>query len=134
MNQMNRLILFDGHCNLCNQSVQFILKHEKKKDFLFASLQSEKGKSILRKHNLPDDYTESVLFLDGEKLYTKSTAALKICASLKFPWHLLRVFHVVPKFLRDWVYGWIAKNRLRWFGETESCWVMTPEYKARFLN
>jgi len=131
---MNALILFDGHCNLCNQSVQFILKHESHPQLRFASLQSETGKSILKKHKLPENYTDSVLFLQGEKLYSKSAAALKICAHLKFPWSLVRVFYIVPNFLRDWIYGWIAKNRLRWFGTTESCWVMTPEYKARFMN
>lgn len=131
---MNHLILFDGHCNLCNKSVQFILERERNKELFFTSLQSEIGKSVLNSNNLPEDYTESVLFLNDQKLYKESTAALKISAYLRFPWNGLRIFSIFPRFLRDWIYRSIAKNRLRWFGRTESCWVMTPENKKRFLT
>jgi predicted DCC family thiol-disulfide oxidoreductase YuxK len=128
------IILFDGQCNLCNKSVQFILKHERNQELQFVSLQSEQGTKILSDQGYPENYTESVLFLKNNKLYKESKAALKISAYLKFPWNALRVFYIVPTFLRNWVYRYIAKNRLHWFGKTDSCWVMTPEYKSRFLN
>jgi predicted DCC family thiol-disulfide oxidoreductase YuxK len=134
MSASRKIVLFDGYCNLCNKSVQFILERERQSDLYFASLQSDFGKDLLKAHGYPEDYVDSVLFFDGKKLFGHSRAALKIAKHLKFPWSIVRVFWLVPNFLRDIVYRNVAKNRLRWFGKTESCWVMTPEYKARFLN
>lgn len=134
MTAAKKIVLFDGHCNLCNKSVQFILERERKSDLYFASLQSDFGQTLLKAHGYPDDFVGSVLFFDGEKMFEQSRAALKIAKHLKFPWSMVRIFWIVPNFLRDVIYRYIAKNRLRWFGQTESCWVMTPEYKARFLN
>jgi len=131
---MNRIVLFDGHCNLCNKSVQFILERERQSDLYFASLQSEFGQNLLKAYGYPEDFVDSVLFFDGKKMFNQSRAALKIAKYLRFPWSMVLVFWIVPNFLRDVIYRYIAKNRLRWFGTTESCWVMTPEYKARFLN
>lgn len=128
------IILFDGNCNLCNRSVQFVLKNERNNELRFASLQSEMGQNMLQKHGLPLHYTESVLFVKDEKLFQKSTAALKICSHLKWHFRLLQVFWLLPRFLRDALYGFVAKNRLKWFGTTESCWIMEKEWRERFVD
>lgn len=127
------VVLFDGHCNLCNKSVQFILEREKDSTLLFTSLQSEAGRQILEQHGFPVDYRDSVLFLENGKLYVESAAALRIANYLKAPWSWLRVFWIVPSFLRNFVYRFIAKRRLKWFGSTDSCWVMRQEWRERFL-
>jgi predicted DCC family thiol-disulfide oxidoreductase YuxK len=131
---MKKLVLFDGHCNLCNKSVQFILNHERKPELFFASLQSDIGQAILKEHHFPANYTDSVLFFQNEQLFQQSTAALKISRYLRFPWRMVRMGYIIPRFLRDVIYRYVAKNRLRWFGETDSCWVMTKEWKERFLG
>ena len=127
------VVLFDGHCNLCNKSVQFILEREKDATVLFTSLQSETGKEILREFSYPEDYRDSVLFLENGKLYDESGAALRVAKYLKAPWSWLRIFWIVPDFLRNAIYRFIAKRRLRWFGSTDSCWIMKKEWKERFL-
>ena len=128
------IILFDGICNLCNNAVQFVLKHDKKKLFRFASLQSDFGKSILIKYALPtDNFNSFVLILNG-KAYTKSTAALSVAKMLSGPIKLLYGFIVVPAFIRNGVYNVIANNRYKWFGKKESCMLPSPDVAARFLN
>ncbi|TMI97370.1 MAG: thiol-disulfide oxidoreductase DCC family protein [Bacteroidetes bacterium] len=121
------VILFDGVCNLCSGSVQFILKRDKEKRFLFASLQSTYGQSLLKQLDLPTELYE------GGKVFTRSTAALKMFSQLK-GWSWVKIFWVVPKFIRDAVYNLIAKNRYKWFGKKEECWLPTPDLKARFLD
>lgn len=130
----NPIILFDGICNLCNSSVQFIIKHDKKKQFRFASLQSTFGQSVLKKYNLPDNDFTSFILLENENLYTRSTAALKIFKHLNGIWPFFYAFIVVPKNLRDWGYNIVAKNRYKWFGKQESCWVPTPELQSLFIS
>lgn len=110
---MKNIVIFDGHCNLCNKSVQFILQHERSADLYFASLQSEFGQTILKKHGFPENYTDSVLFFQNEQLFQQSTAALKISRYLRFPWRMVRMGYIIPRFLRDVIYRYIAKNRLR---------------------
>ena len=127
------LILFDGACNLCNKSVQFVLLREKGQELFFASLQSTVGQEILTHFGLHPDYTDSVLFLEKGKLHQESLAALKVCKYLKMPWRLLVIFRIIPRFLRDIVYKYIARNRIKWYGSTERCWIMTPEWRSRFL-
>lgn len=127
------VILFDGVCNLCRGSVQFILKRDKGKKFLFASLQSNYGQELLKQFNLPvDTFNSFILFEDG-KLFTRSTAALKMFSQLD-GWKWVKILSIVPKFLRDAVYNLIAKNRYKWFGKKEECWVPTPDLKSRFLE
>lgn len=138
MNQANldqqKIIIFDGICNLCNESVVLILQNEAKPVFKFASIQSESGKELLHRCGLPDEYSEAVVLIDCGKLYLGSTAALKIGQTLKFPWSLAaHAGLVIPKFLRDWVYRQIAKHRYRWFGKRDVCMVPTEGLKARFL-
>jgi len=129
----NPVILFDGVCNLCSASVQFILKRDKEKRFSFASLQSTYGQGLLKQFDLSTDVFNSfILFQDGNIL-TRSTAALKMFSQLK-GWGWVKIFLVVPKFIRDGIYNLVAKNRYKWFGKKEECWVPTPELKARFLD
>ena len=129
----NPLILFDGVCNLCTGSVKFVLKRDKEKKFTFASLQSTTGQKLLSQFNLPNNtFNSFILYQDG-KMYTRSTAALKLFQQLK-GWKWVKIFWIVPKFIRDAVYNLIARNRYKWFGKKEECWLPTPELKARFLD
>ena len=127
------VILFDGVCNLCTGSVQFILKRDNKKKFLFASLQSNYGQDLLKQFDLPTNtFNSFILYQDG-KMHTRSTAALKMFQQLK-GWTLVKIFWIVPAFIRDGLYNLIANNRYKWFGKKETCWLPTPELKARFLE
>ncbi len=128
------IILFDGVCNLCNAAVQFVVRHDKKKLFVFASLQSEVGKQLLSEHILPGSDLRTFILIEHNKLYSRSSAALKVSKKLSGIWPVLYVFILVPPFIRDAIYNFIAKNRYRWFGKKEECMIPTPELKARFLN
>lgn len=125
------IVLFDGICGLCNRSVKFILKKEKTNDLLFSPLQSEFAKAQLSNFNIQ---TDSIVYIHNNKAYTKSGAALRLCLQLKYFWPLMAVFLIVPSFIRDYVYDFIAKNRITWFGTAEYCEVMTPEIKSRFIE
>jgi predicted DCC family thiol-disulfide oxidoreductase YuxK len=127
------VILFDGVCNLCTGSVRFILKRDKEKRFSFASLQSAYGQDILKQFALPTDVFNSFILLQDGKIFTRSTAALKMFSQLK-GWGWVKILWIFPRFVRDAVYNLIAKNRYKWFGKKEECWVPTPELKARFLD
>ena len=130
-----RIILFDGVCNLCNGSVIFILRHERGAEFRFASIQSATGKELLELYGFPADYSEAVILIDKTKIQTGSTAALKIGQRLKFPWSFLATMGlIVPRFIRDWVYAQIAKHRYGWFGKRDVCMVPTANLRARFLE
>jgi predicted DCC family thiol-disulfide oxidoreductase YuxK len=131
--QEKKTILFDGVCNLCNGSVVFIIKRDKKDVFRFAAIQSEEGQQLIQKHNIDTSKVDSILLLDGVTYYTKSTAALKIARHLKGGYPLLYGFMILPRFFRNWVYDIIARNRYKWFGKKESCMIPTPELKAKFL-
>jgi predicted DCC family thiol-disulfide oxidoreductase YuxK len=132
--KQQKIILFDGICNLCNRLVIFILKHEKEPAFRFASIQSEAGRELLEWCGLPGDFTEAIVFSDRGTIYLGSTAALKIGQHLKFPWSLLSYTgFIVPRSVRDWAYRQTARHRYRWFGKREVCMVPTESLKARFL-
>lgn len=126
------IILFDGVCNLCNSSVQFVIKHDKKEVFQFSSLQSDFGQQILEQNGLSGINLFSLILLDKGNIYTQSTAVLRIAKKLGGFWSLLYAFIIVPKFLRNGIYNWIARNRYKWFGKQEACWVPTEELKKRF--
>ena len=128
------VILFDGVCNLCTGSVQYVIKHDPKRLFRFASLQSEFGQKILSDHQLPANTFNSFILLDDKKIYTRSTAALLVAKRLKGIMKLLYVFMIVPTFIRDAVYNIVAKNRYRWFGKKTECWLPTPELNSLFIN
>jgi predicted DCC family thiol-disulfide oxidoreductase YuxK len=132
--KQQKIILFDGICNLCNGSVLFVLEREKSPIFQFASIQSETGKELLKRCGLPPDYNRAVVLIDNEKFYLGSTAALKIGQGLRFPWSMLSsTGFLVPKFIRDWIYSLIAKNRYEWFGKRDTCMMPDQNLKARFL-
>jgi predicted DCC family thiol-disulfide oxidoreductase YuxK len=130
----SHIILFDGVCNLCNKSVQRVLKNDTKNLFKFAALQSNVGQELLKKFNLPTESFGSFVLLQNDKVYLKSTAALTVAKQLSGPIKLLYAFIIVPLFIRDFVYNIIAKNRYKWFGRQATCMVPTAEIKAKFLN
>ncbi len=129
-----KLILFDGVCNLCNASIQYIIKHDRKDVFRYAALQSEIGKKIIEQYEIDTAETDSILLYSKENGITyKSTAALKIASQLAFPLNLMIIFMVVPAFIRNWVYDFIAKNRYKWYGKKDECMIPTSELKSKFL-
>ncbi|KPB04421.1 thiol-disulfide oxidoreductase DCC family protein [Bacillus sp. CHD6a] len=132
-NTEHSILLFDGVCNLCNALVPFVIQRDKGSTFKFASLQSEVGQTILKEHSLPVDQFDSFYFVDGNKLYTKSTADLKVAKNLDGGWKLFYPLILIPKPIRDMIYSFIAKNRYRWFGKKDQCMLPNPEMKKRFL-
>ena len=128
------IILFDGVCNLCNAAVQFVIRHDKSEQFIFASLQSDTGKRILSENSLPESDLKSFILVEENKVYTRSSAALRVAKKLNGILPALYVFMLVPSFIRDGVYNLIAKNRYKWFGRKDECLLPSPELKARFLN
>ncbi len=128
------VVLFDGVCNLCNRSVRFILARDPGGIFKFAPLQSDAGKNIIKRFNIPSDKYGSFVFLENGVFYTKSTAALRLLNKLGGFWQLLYFLIVIPAPLRDAVYDLMAKNRYKWFGRTDECMVPTPEIRGRFLS
>jgi predicted DCC family thiol-disulfide oxidoreductase YuxK len=128
------IVLFDGVCNLCNGSVLFLIKKDKKNLLRFASLQSSVGQEILQKFNLPTTEFNSFVLVANERVYLRSSAALKTASYLGGLWLFFQIFWIVPKFVRDLVYDFIAKNRYKWFGKKSECMMPTPELKARFLD
>ena len=128
------VILFDGVCNLCSISVQFIIKHDPKRQFRIASLQSEFGQQVLAQFGLPADELNSFILLEDGKIYTKSSGALRVTKKLNGLWPMLYGFIIVPPFIRNAVYSWVAHNRYKWFGKKEACWLPTPELRKLFLD
>lgn len=128
------VIFFDGVCNLCNSSVQFIIRRDKDNYFKFASLQSEFGQDFLAKHNLPKESFSSFILFENNRIYQKSTAALRVSRKLRGLWFLLYIYIIVPPFIRNWVYSIVAKNRYNWFGKKEECMVPSKELKSKFIN
>ena len=120
------IVLFDGLCNLCNGSVQFIIRHDKKNKFVFASLQSEVAKKLLNEIQFPSSL-ETIVLIKGHKHFEKSDAVLEIAKNLSGLWPMIYGFKIIPRFLRDVLYNWIAKNRYTWFGKRESCLAPSPE-------
>ncbi|WP_257140948.1 thiol-disulfide oxidoreductase DCC family protein [Bacillus sp. AFS015802] len=127
------IILFDGVCNLCNNSVRFIIERDPKGFFRFASLQSGIGRELLKKHNIPEN-TDSFVLVGDHHASIESTAALKVCTKLVWPWKIFGLFLIIPKPLRDSLYRIVAKNRYRWFGKQESCMMPSVHIRDRFLE
>ncbi|WP_062352806.1 thiol-disulfide oxidoreductase DCC family protein [Bacillus kwashiorkori] len=129
---MSGIILFDGECNFCNKSVQFIIKRDPHAYFKFASLQSDIGQKLLIEYGVRED-VDSLVLLEGKTYYVKSTAALKICKNLSGFWQAGKYFLFLPERWRNMVYDMIAKNRYRFFGRSSHCLLPTPEVRKRFL-
>lgn len=128
------LVLFDGICNLCNASVNFIIKHDNKDEFRFSPIQSKIGQQIVKEYNIDTSRCDSIILYSVKKgLSYKSSAALKIAMILGFPISVLSVFLIVPPFIRNWVYDYIAKNRYKWYGKRESCMLPTTDLDKKFI-
>lgn len=128
-----QIILFDGVCNFCNFWVNFVIKRDKKDLFRFAALQSEKAKEFSDKFNFDTSSMNTFVLIDGDHLYTKSTAALKICKQLTGPIKIFYPFISLPKIFRDFIYDLVAQNRYKFFGKRGSCRIPTAEEKLKFL-
>jgi predicted DCC family thiol-disulfide oxidoreductase YuxK len=132
--QSTAVILFDGVCNLCNGAIQFVIERDPAAHFHFAALQSDAAARLIEcsgvRHALPD----SIVLVEDGRVFTRSTAALRIARHLRFPWPAAYVMIVVPRPLRDWIYNLVARNRYAWFGRREVCMVPTPTLRARFLQ
>lgn len=128
------LVLFDGVCNLCHGAVRFIIARDPKKHFRFASLQSPRGLEVVRANDLSEDLQSMVLVEPDGRVYTRSTAALRIAGRLGGLWPVIGLLRAVPAFLRDPVYEWVARNRYRWFGKKDSCPLPDPSLADRFVG
>jgi len=130
-----KLILFDGVCNLCNEAVLKIIKQDKRNIFLFTALQSNTGKNIINELGIDTSKIDSiVLYIPGENYFIKSEAAFKIANEFSGIWKLIQVFRVLPIFLNDFIYDFIAKNRYRWFGKKNECMIPSKKLNSKFLN
>ena len=131
---MSAIVLFDGVCNFCNGSVNFMIEHDRAGYFKFAPLQSAIGEDLVAKHGIDTAETDSVILIEDNNAYTHSTAALKIARHLDGIWSWAHAFIVIPRVLRDPFYKAFAKHRYRLFGKRDACMMPTPEIKARFLT
>ena len=135
MNSINKpVILFDGICIFCNFWVNFAIKHDPKKKLKFAPFQSNAGQLLLSQHNIAIESINAVILIENGKVFTQSSAAFRVCKYLSGIWKIFYGLLIIPKFLRDFFYNIIARNRYRWFGKKETCMVPTPELKERFLD
>lgn len=128
------IIFFDGVCNLCTGVVKFVIRHDPKRRFRFASLQSEVGQQLLKQYNLPSEEFGSFILFEKGEVYTKSTAALTVAKNLNGLLPVWHTFIILPKFIRDGVYNLVARNRYKWFGKKEECWIPTPALNELFIN
>ena len=131
--EQHAVILFDGVCNFCCWSVQFIIARDPKGHFRFASQQSDIGQSMLARAGLPAGTADTFVLVENKAIFTRSAAALKVAARLRWPWPLCGIFWLLPQSIRDWAYRLVARNRYRWFGQKDTCWVPGPEIAGRFL-
>jgi predicted DCC family thiol-disulfide oxidoreductase YuxK len=126
------VLLFDGVCTLCNGFVRFVIERDPAGRFQFAPLQSAAARRVLGA--APQPLPDSLVLVENGRLFTRSTAALRVARGLRFPWPLAYVFVAVPRPVRDWMYDVVARNRYRWFGRRDACMVPTPKLRARFLD
>ena len=131
---MEAIVLFDGVCNFCNGAVNWVIERDKAGYFKFAALQSEVGQDLTAKYGIDPSEIDSIILVEDEKVYTYSTAALRIAKRLNGLWSSAYVFIIVPKPVRDFFYKLFAKYRYRLFGKQEACMMPTPEVRARFLS
>jgi len=134
LNHSVPIVLFDGVCNLCNASVDLILKYDKKKTMKFASLQSNIGAQLILKYKLNQIGLTTIVFIDSGKAYTHSTAILKIAGHMGGLWPAAAIFFIFPKFFRDYIYKIISKNRYRWFGKRDTCRLPSSAERKRFIE
>lgn len=128
------ILIFDGVCNICSFGVGIVLRADKQGLFRFAFGQGERGSALKAAYGLPKGDLESVTLIEDGRCYSKSDAVIEVVRRLPFPWPLLTVLKIVPKFLRDPLYSLVARNRYRWFGMRNSCFVPAPEHLSRFVD
>jgi len=129
-----KVILFDGVCNLCNGSVNWIIRHDKQNQFKFSSLQSEYGQNKVKELLLQENYMNTVILEDNGKIYLRSEAVIQVLKQLGGIYSISQLFYLVPTFIRDFFYKIVASNRYKWFGKKESCLIPTTELKSKFLE
>jgi predicted DCC family thiol-disulfide oxidoreductase YuxK len=128
------IVLFDGVCNLCNGSVVFVIARDPERRFAFAALQTDAARALLRQASAPDPLPDTIVLIENGRVYTKSTAALRIARGLRFPWPMASAFLAVPRPVRDWIYDAVARSRYRWFGRRDVCMVPTADVQRRFIS
>ena len=126
-------ILFDGVCNLCNASVNFVIDRDPDRYFRFGALQSDEGKQLLETNSIPEHYLDSIILIENGAVFRESDAALRIARKLTGAWPILYYFRWIPRWIRDGIYGWIAANRYKWFGRRDVCRIPTPDLQERFI-
>lgn len=129
-----KTIFFDGVCNLCNSSVNFVIDRDQRKQFTFASLQSAYAEKVFAGTEIDPGKLEGIIFKKGDEIFRKSDAALEIAKEMGGMWSLLFILKIFPRFFRDWIYDLIARKRYRWFGKRDTCRLPTPELQERFLD
>ncbi len=128
-----KIILFDGVCNLCSASVRFTIEYDHKQEFKFASLQSDFAKRTLSERGINEDLLKTIVLIKNESIFLKSDAVLEICKGLNGLWPIFYSFKIIPRLIRDAVYDLISRNRYRWFGKKDKCWLPSPDLNGRFL-
>lgn len=128
------IILFDGVCNFCDAAINFVIRQDRNNIFFFAPLQSGAGQKLLEQYGLSKDELESFVLIDKERVYRKSSAALRVMNKLPWYWKIFQIFWIIPGFIRNFIYDLIARNRYKWFGKKDSCMIPTPEQRAKFLS
>jgi predicted DCC family thiol-disulfide oxidoreductase YuxK len=129
----HKIILFDGVCNFCNRMVNFAIRNDKKAKLKFAALQSDAGQRLTKDFAIPPT-ADTIVFIEKGKAYTYANASIRICKYLDWPAKLLYAFIIVPSFISQPFYKWIARNRYKWFGKKEECMVPTAEVRERFIE
>lgn len=127
------IILFDAECVLCSANARFVLAHDRRGRFRLASMQGPVGAALFRRHGIDPDDPSTMLVVEGERVRTDSDAVLSIYEGLGLPWRAIGMLRIVPTFIRDPAYRWVARNRYRLFGRRETCWIAPPEYRDRLL-
>jgi len=128
------LVFFDGVCNLCNSTVQFLLNIDKHQRLKFGSLQGETAKKILPTYQISTEKLSSIIFIHRNNVYTESSAVLEICKVIGGVWSFIYVFKIIPLFIRNGIYRLVARNRYKWFGKKDQCMIPSPSLKSRFLH
>ncbi len=128
------IVLFDGVCNLCNSSVRFIINRDRNDQFRFAATQTDAGEQLCKFYGVSPISNDTLIVIEGKKVYTKSTAALRIVRRLSGLWPAFIAFYAIPRFIRDYFYGLTAKNRYKWFGKQSACMVPSSEVKSKFIE
>lgn len=128
------ILLFDGHCSLCNGAVDFVLKRDTRKKLLLASIQGTAGQGVLKKYELPPSYLDTLVLVEQGKVYLGSTAALRVARFLGGGWPLFYGLIIIPKGVRDRIYQWISRNRYQWFGRRDTCRIPSASESAHFLR